>query len=457
MNLIVQPITSCRMRLTWEFPPEEVNAGLDGIEAGIRNELKRLSRKPKEWKQGPKSKLSGKNGQDGIPAAFRGFRPHAVPREMLWQHMAGDIRKRYIDKILPQLWKEAIAENALQPIGKPRFDALDVNRDSAMKIVAEVEIVPRIALSQVQYRGLVVEVPVREDISDQAINQSLEQYRHQHVVFRAAGDGDRAEDGDLLIIRCQERPFGAGDDAWTPEQTMQAQIGAGNFQPILQQMLSGMKAGEAKQYVHDANGQPMEIRVVVDDLKKRQLPSLEGLAIQEGCAGVEDLLVGIRKRLEENAVLLYQANLRRVLMAAIMGRLEAPMELPEMIVRERFNLLWREAHMTAMRQGRKMEENEENKRSLWQLADRLAKEELILDEIARMEALSVEAEEEGAEISRIAARDGESRESVREWIERDGKLPLIHRQILWNKVLKLLAGWAKIQESIRLEVGISHA
>jgi trigger factor len=452
LNLILSPISNSRIALTWEYPADEVNTGLDLAEASLRKEIKRLSGDSSKWKKPGNLAKSRQDRNPGIPAPLLRFRPEAIPREMLWQHLGNEIRKRYVEGMLDRLWKDALIEHDLKPMSQPQFGQIDINRDKPMTIRAEVDVQPKIALNPDQYRGLYVEIPSRPEVMEVEIDRALEQYRQQQIRFRAGAEGEIAEPGDLLIIRKKERPLGTGEEAWSPEEHLHLQLGEGNFQPLLQQAMLGARAGDCLQFVQDTNGQPVEVRIEVEDLKKRYLPSLEDIARDEGCQDLEQMRANARKRLQENAALLHHANLRRAIMAQIIMALP-DFELPLTLVQQRFDLLWREAAVSAMRQGRTLEPNEENRGNLSRLAGQLAAEELVLDEIIRTEGIEADESDVEAEIRRIATRDQEAVENVREWAEKDGKLPLIRRQICWNKAIEMIAESARVQEVMRLDLG----
>lgn len=117
-------------------------------------------------------------------AKVKGFRPGKVPRHILEASHSQVAQEEVIKKIIPEVYREAIEKEKLEPIDLPEIE--DVNlKDGILKFKAVLDIKPEIKLGN--YKGIKVTKKANE-VTEEEINKTLEifkqgQGKDKEVVF----------------------------------------------------------------------------------------------------------------------------------------------------------------------------------------------------------------------------------------------------------------------------------
>src|SRR5262245_64891012 len=125
MKVDVQEIGACKRRLEVEETPEVVREAWERAFAQVQKE-----------------------------ARLPGFRKGKVPRSMIKLHFADDVRQEVARRLIPEVYRQALAETQLKPVEEPDLQEVTLEESAPLKFSAVVEIKPTIALGP--YTGLAV-------------------------------------------------------------------------------------------------------------------------------------------------------------------------------------------------------------------------------------------------------------------------------------------------------------
>src|SRR5580765_650487 len=126
MKVDIEELGACKRRLQVEETPEVVT---------------------KAWEQA--------FGRVQREAKLPGFRKGKVPRSMIKLHFADDVRQEVARRLIPDVYRQALAETQLKPVEEPDLQEVTLEETSPLKFSAVVEIKPTIALGE--YAGLTVQ------------------------------------------------------------------------------------------------------------------------------------------------------------------------------------------------------------------------------------------------------------------------------------------------------------
>jgi len=142
-------------------------------------------------------------GRVGGQAKLAGFRKGHVPRNLLKLHFADEVRREVAQRLIPEVYRQALAETQLHPVEDPDFHDVTLEEGAPLKFTAVVEIKPAIALGT--YTGVTVQhAPV--PVTDEDLEKALEHLREQHAEFRSVERPAAA--GDLVIVDYTLTPEG---------------------------------------------------------------------------------------------------------------------------------------------------------------------------------------------------------------------------------------------------------
>lgn len=206
-------------------------------------------------------------------ASLKGFRKGKAPMTMIRQIYGESIRYSSIDTIANDLYRQAMEERDIRPIGDPVLTTIDYNPDSGLSFRIRYEVLPNFELGS--YRGVRVEKPVHE-ITDQELQEELDRIRRSNSTL---ADITRIEtEQTLAIVDIQEL-----DDAGTPligRKTADARLylADGSIFREIREKLIGAEVGSAVRMTTEPRegeeGQKRNLEVLVKQAKSVTLPDV---------------------------------------------------------------------------------------------------------------------------------------------------------------------------------------
>ena len=421
MKVEVEELGSCKRRLQVEEAPDVVRQAWEDAFTRVQRQAK-------------------------LP----GFRKGKVPRSMIKLHFADDVRQEVARHLIPDVYRQALAETRLNPVEEPDLQQVTLEENAALKFSAVVEIKPAITLAA--YTGLAVK-HTPKPFAESEVDEALTHLQEQHVEYRAV---ERAADvGDLVIVDYTLTPEGQEARSETGYGFL---IGSGAVLPEIEEAVIGLAPGGSRQtrvkFADDhrneaLRGKSAEASVKLMEVKEKVLPALDDdFAKSVGdFDAMEALKAEIRKGLEARRE---QENRRALEAAVVEAVLERhAFEVPEALVLRQVGHQIEHAREHVRRQGMDPDRMPwDYKKLLEELrpgAEKAVRRALLIEAIAEKEGLGPAEADVDAEVERLAQASQRPAPAVRSMLERSGDLGSIRNALLEKRTVDFLIEKSKIE------------
>ena len=360
-----------------------------------------------------------------------GFRPGHVPRPVLEARLGGAdaLRQQAISDALPDLYAKAVADTELDPIAAPEIDLTSGAEGGPVTFDAVVEVRPTVSVAG--YAGLVVTVP-RPAVTEEDVDAQVDRLREQSGELVAAGRP--AVDGDYVTVDVHAKRQGAED---LDVEDFLYEVGSGSALPGLDEQLRGKSTGDILEFASsvpdDAEEQAAQVRVLVKDVKRKELPDATDEWASEASEfdTLEALRADVRDRLAKVRVVQAQMALRERGLDALVELVQddPPASLVESEVRERLHDLGHRLEARRMTVEQFLAASGRDEESL--LAEIRAeattavRADLALRALADAEDVDVTDEEFEEAIAEMAEQVGTSAPDLRRRLDRAGRLAAV--------------------------------
>jgi trigger factor len=209
-------------------------------------------------------------------AALKGFRKGKAPMSMIRQVYGESIRYSSIDTIANDLYRRAMEERDIRPIGDPVLTTIDYKPDTGLNFRIRYEVLPNFELGS--YRGVKIEKPVHE-ITEAELNEELDRIRRSNSTLADITRIDSEQ--TLAIVDIQEL-----DESGAPligRKTADARLYLADqsiFREIREKLI-GAEVGAAVRLTTEpvegeegAPGQKRNLEVLVKQAKSVTLPEV---------------------------------------------------------------------------------------------------------------------------------------------------------------------------------------
>ena len=237
------------------------------------------------------------------------------------------------------------------------------------------------------------------------------------------------------------------------------EVGAGRFNPEFEKELTGMQKGEEKEFEisfpegygnQELAGKTVQYRVVLQDIKEKNLPELNdefAKGLQGGnFVSLEDLRQKIHEDLERMEKQRADQKLNEDLLDQLAAKTD--FELPEGLVQAEIDGMISRLEQDMTRRGVSWPSSEAERdrvrENIRPTAEKRVRRDLILEKIAELENLTVTPEEIEVELGKIAAGVNQSVGLVREVYNKNNLMNGLQAQMLQEKTLSFLKDQAQI-------------
>lgn len=391
-------------------------------------------------------------------ARLPGFRRGKVPPTVIRSRFAEEIKSEVVDKLVPRYFHQETDRQKLVPVSQPRVTDLHLHEGEPLRFKATFEVLPEIEVSG--YQDLPVEHP-DTTVSDEEVSHSLDHLREQHATYTEI-QGSPVADGDFVQASFAGKPKAsaggpedaAGNEGAKPVSVddVMIEIGGKNTLRDFSDNLRGANVGDVRSfdvsYPADFSdqrlaGKTFEYSVTVKAVKQKQLPELnEEFAKQLGdFKSVDEVKTRIRESMEHEKKHEVERQGKDKLLDELIAR--NPFEVPESLVEHQVDLRLERGLRALAAQG--MKADDMRKMDLNRLragqhdaAVREVKASLLLDRIADKENIQVSDEEIDKEVEALAEQSGQTADSIRARLTKDGAIERIRNRIRNDKALDFL-------------------
>ena len=425
MKVEVQELSACARRLEIEIAPENVKKELDQA-------YRELARK----------------------VSIRGFRKGKIPRPVLERYHRTSVEDEVVQKLIPSSFQQAVQDHGLRAVGQPKLDDINLNDEKALRYTATVEVLPDIALQTSGGWELTKE---KRMVTEADVERELHELQNRHVSLVSIAEDRPVQEGDYVLISFEGFRDGQPVQG-SKTENFALVVGSNSVIESVERGLVGMRKEETREIPvqfpetyqnRSMAGQEIIFHVVVNEIKERVLPALNDEFAKE--VGGVDTLTALMEKLRNNQEEIAEREARRALHEVIVARLidANPFELPPGMVEAETDM-----HIADLQRQLRAQQgdtsplqiSEEVRQQLREQAITRIKRELLLDEVAKRESLSVDDADVEAHLTRLAERTEQRLEYLRRQVEQAGALESIRHNILADKVLDFVAAQCTITE-----------
>ncbi len=374
-----------------------------------------------------------------------GFRKGKVPREVLEQRFGQDVSERAAADLAQQLVPEELSRQKIVPASDPEVEHGRMSRGRALKLTVTVEIKPTFDLPSTD--GLTVTLETAE-VGDEELDSHLETIRHQArriepldekrpllatdiglvtVVFEAEGKEDHMREG--MHVGLPDDPSGG----------------------FLDHLALGLRPGEkrggtvtvppnypAEEWAGMTCAATAELtgigRIVLPDLDDEFAKRIGHESIAAARKDLQDQLLAIKQQRS-------RARAERQVVEQLVER--TSFELPPKLVEQRAQVLARaigsELRGDASSGPITLDDlNDEKRADVMQEAEFSVRREMLLDNLAERDGLTVSDEDRESRIDDIAKRTGQPAATVRSYLVDSGGMESLDQRILEEKAIASL-------------------
>ena len=387
-------------------------------------------------------------------AKVKGFRKGKVPRGLLEQHYAPEMREQVVGQLINNSYFKALTDNEISAVSNPQIvESGDVEKGKAYTYAAEVEVKPEVEVKGYSDLRLEKEKFVAEE---GVVDNKLEEMRASRTEM-VESKRKTAREGDLTTIDFEGFVDGVAFDGGKAENH-QLELGSGSFIPGFEEQIVGMKRDQEKEIEvtfpeeygsKELAGKPAVFKVLLKEIKEKKLPKLDGSFAKEfGAKSLADL----KKQLEESYLTSEQSRIDNDLRERMMNQLidKNPCEVPEGMVASQLEYMLGNIRARMQQQGMTMEMlgmNEESFNAMYrETAVKQVQGSLILEGIARQEKIEVGDADFDEKLEKIAEMSQAPLDTVKNYYSNAEAKQGLMAQIAEEKVIELLLDKAKVKE-----------
>ena len=285
-----------------------------------------------------------------------GFRKGKAPRKMIEKRVGEDgMRSEAFDFIIPDAYRQAVAENNVEPVGRPEVTDVTLNEGEPCVFTVSVITKPEVVLGE--YKGLSVMAPATE-VTDEEVDKQIDALRERHAKMVVA-EGAELGQGDFALIdfdgTVDGKPFSGGQSKGYP-----LEIGSGSFIPGFEDQLIGAKAGEEREvkvtfpadyFVAELAGKEAVFVTKINDVKRKELPELnDDFAKEAGDADTfEEMKAKTKEKLVAAAKEKDESSFREAALKQAVAN--ATIEIPEIMVEDQIDHMIQDLDFSLRQRG----------------------------------------------------------------------------------------------------------
>jgi trigger factor len=381
-----------------------------------------------------------------------GFRKGKVPLNVIRKRYQREVEQDMLERILPHYYEKAVKMASLEPVDMPIIRGIQLHEGEPFKFDATVYVKPKFEVRD--YRGLPI-LKTEIEVSDEMVDNVLREFQDRSAELSSYEDEKhKVEEGDVVEVDFEG--FIDGDAfPGNKGESQLIEIGSGRRIPGFEEGFVGMKKGEEKEietsfpdeyHTADLAGKTAVFKVVVKDIKEKNLPALDdefAKDVGEQFSSLEELRKGIRERIEKGEKKKVRDGQEAQIMEALIQR--NVFEVPEVMV-ERHK---RSIIEGMMRPGEDLEsvKKELDQEEIGKRAERDVAWSLISEQIAAKENIALSDDEFAKHMEKLASENSMTTEVFQELYKNQiGSLEPLRLTLLNEKILDFLIENATVTE-----------
>ena len=373
--------------------------------------------------------------------AIKGFRKGKAPRHIIKMYYQDYINNELSRKLVRDKFEEVAKEQNVFVVSVPEFENEPPKENEDFTFSAKFDVKPEVVLQV--YTGFELEKP-KIAVEDKNIDDVIMRLLETYATVKDVDDADvEVKTGDYAIVNitCQENEK-LNRDKITVEAGVRSAF------PGLENEVLGLKAGDIKEvnisfpethFLEDMRGKSAGLRIQVNGIKLKEMPILDdefAKMIHKDVKNVDEL----RKAIGEDLIGRLEADSRTYMEKQLSDKLmEAnQFDIPESMVKFQAMMMLQGISQRLSSQGVKLQDvypdGEALRVETMASAEKLVKTTLLIEAIAKANAIEATDEDLDKEIVSMAEKYFMTPDAVRKSFEERGSLEEMRFGILERKV-----------------------
>lgn len=427
MKSSVSNVSSLERKLSVEVPAESVSKAFDRVFKTIQKD-----------------------------ANIKGFRQGKAPITTIKTMYAEQVKNDVAQELIREHYVRAVQEHSLEPITYPDFEFDVPQEETVFLFSAQFEVRPAVNLKK--YEGVEVESE-KFELEEKRVDQIIENIRNAHANWVTVFEDRAAIEGDQAILDFEGFVDGAPLENGSGND-FPLELGGKKFIEGFEEGVIGMKVGTERTLdlrfpdpynAPELAGKPVQFRVKLKALKKKELPEINAEFLKDKLGGVESeatLRETIRKDIEQSEKKRIEGDLKNRLLRAL-TKLN-PVEVPQALLREQKAGLIEDMKKRMVQQGMREEDFGEYVQKWDADFEKTAREMIqsgfIIDAIADKHSLSWNKEDLDKKLKEYSQQTGIDLNRITEFYSRPEQAQKITYMITEEKVIEFLMKSAKVRE-----------
>ena len=391
----------------------------------------------------------------GRSARIPGFRPGKVPPTVIRQRFKPQIMQDVAEHLVAKAVGDALVEKGVEPIATPDIKDLVLEEGKPLTFKATFDVVPSFDPGDL---SAISATEPAATVEQDVVNQSLERLRERNARYEAVESGI-VEAGHTVVVSLERQ--GTDKDGKKGDvdkhETVNIELGSASNPPGFDDQMLGMTPGTSKEFtitypadyaIPELAGGTVDYKVTLKEIKKRVVPELDDEFAKDlgEFDSLDALRTHVRHDLEHEAQHASERQLRQDVMKQLASRV--PFAVPE-------SLVDREVERRLEDFARRLMEQRIDPRQAnidWHAfrdgqrapATEAVASAIVLDEIARRDAIEVTDEDLEVELQRYADQTGHSVASIKARLQKDGELGRLAGGLRREKTVKHVLARARI-------------
>ncbi|MFM2112030.1 MAG: hypothetical protein RLZZ271_690 [Pseudomonadota bacterium] len=424
MTVTVETLEKLERKITLNLPVDTIRNEVDA-------RLKRLARQVK----------------------IDGFRPGKVPMNIVAQRYGYSVQYEVMNDKVGEAFSAAAAEAKLRVAGTPQISEKEGAPEGELAFDAVFEVYPEVKIADLT--GVEVEKFTAE-VSDAAIDKTIEILRKQRRTFNQRAMDAAAQDGDRVTCdfegKIDGEPFAGGK-----AEDFQFLLGEGQMLKEFEDAARGMKVGESKTFPlafpedyhgKDVAGKTADFLITLKKLEAQHLPEVDdALAKSLGVkdASVAGLRADIQKNLEREVRYRLIARNKAKAMDALVA--SAELDLPKSSVQAEIDRLVEGARADLKQRGIKDADKAPIPEDLFRpQAEQRVRLGLVVAEMVRANGLFAQPEQMKSHVEELAASYEKPEDVVRWYYGDNRRMAEVEAVVIENNVTEFVLSRAKVVE-----------
>jgi trigger factor len=384
-----------------------------------------------------------------------GFRPGKVPMSVVMQRYGYSVQYEVVNDRVGQAFADATTEARLRVAGAPRITQKDDAADGALAFEAVFEVYPEVKIGDLSQAEI---ERVSADVSDPAIDRTIEILRKQRRTFALRPKDEGAQETDRVTIdfegKIDGEPFAGGKaEAFT------FVIGEGQMLEQFDKAVRGMKVGHNKTFPlqfpadyggAEVAGKEADFLVTMTKIEAQHLPEVneafaKSLGIKD--ATVDGLRADVKKNLEREVKFRVLARNKAAVMEALSKAAE--LDLPKALVAGEMQRLMASAREDLKQRGIKDAETAPLPEELFTpQAERRVRLGLVVAELVRQNNLQAKPEQLQKHIEEMSQSYEKPAEVMRWYLSDRQRMSEVEAVVIESNVAEFVLAQAKVSDKV---------